>query len=172
MKNFNRLTLRRSQSRRCIITANAIAHQLLTNDTFKNFDKQHDLHVRQETISIWKSPIAEDVLSTPFFPTELAVVITPIKSGKAQSSDKARSSESLQPQMSSKILHSLYNAPNEPHNVVTGHSHCCSLPKPGKLAHELKSYRSIRLLCFSYKLFHWLLLERLEPVFDHHLTDQ
>ena len=86
-KTFNRFTGRNSQPKRCSVTANSIAHQLLLNPKFKEAYKTYILFVKQEYTRLWNAPSVEGSLSA-FFPIkELSSSIKSIKPGKAKSLD-------------------------------------------------------------------------------------
>ena len=52
-KTFNRLTGRKFDSRKCPITANSTAKQLLASGRFREADKQHDLSVKRPCSMMW-----------------------------------------------------------------------------------------------------------------------
>ena len=174
-KTLNRLTGRSSKPKKCPVTANSIAEQLLENGRFKDADKDHNRHIKQETSKLWQAPGVDGHLSSPFSPDEIASAIKHLKSGKAQGPDNLppefllhcgpKCLEWLRLLFSTCLTHQSIPKIWRKASII-------ALPKPNKPLDNPKNYRPISLLCIPFKLLERLLLARLEPIVDPQLPDE
>ena len=87
-QTFNRLIGRFNRLKRCSVSLNTIAHQLLCNGRHKNVDKEATRAVKQEIKQLWSTPTSNSKLSSPFTTHELEIAVNQVKCRKAMSIDK------------------------------------------------------------------------------------
>ena len=174
-KTFNRISGQGPQPKQPLVTANSIAHQLITNGHFKGADKNQARQVKQQCSTLWNSAGADRYLCRPFSLSELQSALKLLKTGKAQGPNnipleflKHCGQKGLDwlCRFYSTCIDSLA-IPSIWHKATV-----IALLKPNKPANEAKSYRPISLLCIPFKLLERLLLARLEPVIDPQLPEQ
>ena len=160
-KTFNSISGRFPQPKRPLVPANSIAHQLLTNGSFKGADKNHTRQVKQQCSTLWNSAGVDGYLCKPFSLSELQSALEPLKTEKAQGPDNIpleflkhcrRKGLDWLCKFYSTCIDSLA-IPS-----IWRKATVIALLKPNKPANEAKSYRPISLLCIPFKLLEHLLL--------------
>ena len=84
-QTFNRPTGHSNGLKKCPVSPNAIAHQLLCNGHHKNVKKEATGAVKQEIRQLWSTPTSNMELSSPFTTHELETANYP---SKVQESNK------------------------------------------------------------------------------------
>ena len=168
-QTFNRLTGRSNKPKKCPVSPNAIAHQLLCNGRYKNADKDVTRAVKREIKQHWVSPTCNTELSVPFSTQELDSAIGHLKCGKAMGPDKIPpeflkySGETFRTWLSK-----FYSACLQRLVIpkIWRKASVVAILKPKKTANDPKSYRPISLLCVPLKVLERMLLTRLKLIID------
>ena len=168
---INNLTGRSQHSpRNCLVSANAIAAELVRNGKYKGVDRESSRLMSQEVPDRWRALIPSPVnLSGNFSFSEFAATLQHVKPGKAPGPDF------ICPEL---IIH----AGTALKSWLCGFLSSClrqlkipkvwrralvvAIPKPKKPVEDPKSYRPISLLCVPYKILKRLIYARTEPIVD------
>ena len=89
-RTVNKLTGTSAPPRKCPISANSIASQLVNNGAFKDKDREFTRLVAEEVSDRWRAHGADLNLSGGFSAEELAAALHQLKPGKAPGPDHIR----------------------------------------------------------------------------------
>ena len=157
-------------ARNCLVSANAIAAQLVRNGKYEGVDRESSPLISQEVSDHWRALIPSPVnLSGDFSSTDFAAALQHVKPGKAPGP------YSICPKL---IIH----AGTALKSWLRGFLSSClrqlkipkvwrralvvAIPKPNKPVKDPKSYHLISLLCVPYKILKRLIYARIEPIVD------
>ena len=169
---MNNLTGRsRHSPRHCLVSANAIASQLVRNGKYEAVDRKSSRLVFQEVSDLWRATTPDAVnISDNFSQRKFSVALQHLKPGKAPGPD------SICPEL---ILHAGAALKSWLRDFLSfclrrlkipkiwRRALAVAIPKPGKPGGgDPKSYRPISLRCVPYKILERLIYARVEPLVD------
>ena len=152
------------------VTPNQVATQLILNGKPPNKERGYASRMQKEMSRITE---LSDEMFLPFTPPELLEALTHAKTGKASGLDGI-SSEMIK-HFGDKVLSWLLALNNNCASTsmipkVWRKAKVVAILKPEKDPKAATSYRPISLLCILYKLYERLILVRITPTVEEHLT--
>ena len=168
---LNNLTGRsRHSPRHCLVSADAIASQLVRNGKYKAVDRKSSRLVSQEVSDLWRATTPDTVnISDNFSQREFAAAFQHLKPGKAPGPD------SICPKF---ILHAGAALKSWSRDFLSSclrrlkiskiwrRALVVAIPKPTKPVGDPKSYRLISLPCVPYKILERLIYAHVEPLIN------
>ena len=154
----------------CVVSANAIASQLIRNGRYEGIDRKSSRLISQEVSDLWRTTATSPVnISESFTYQEFAVVLKHLKPGKAPGPDSICVEQIIHAEAALKswlcgFLSSCLRYLKIP--KVWRRGLVVAIPKPKTPVKDQKSYRSISLLCVSYKILESLIHARVELIVD------
>ena len=142
-------------ARRCPVTADDIASQLLQNGRFPDTDKISACITSREVSSLSRAASVDANLSGDFTAAELSAVINKLKPGKAPGRDNIHPEFVIHQSTTTYAwLCSFFSSCFRKSKLLkTWHrASVIALPKPNKPAEDPKAYRPISLLCVPFKI--------------------
>ena len=168
---FNNFTGRsRHSPRHCPVSADTIASQLVRNGKYEAVDRKSSRIVSQEVSDLWRVTTPDAVnISDNFSQREFTAALQHLKPGKALGPDSICSELILHAGAALKswlrdFLSSCLRRLKIP--KIWRRALVVAIPKPTKPVGDPKSYRSISLLCFPYKILEGLIYARVKPLID------
>ena len=168
---LNNLTGRsRRSSRRCALSANAIAPQLIINGRYEGIDRGSSLLISQEMSVIWRATPKSPVnISQSFTSQEFTAALKHLKPGKAPGPDFicpeliTHAGAALKSWLCGFLSSCLRRL-----KILTvwRRALVVAILKPKKPVENPKSYGPISLLCVPYKILERLIYPRVEPIVD------
>ncbi|KAK3885135.1 hypothetical protein Pcinc_010617 [Petrolisthes cinctipes] len=158
------------QSRIAAVTPNQVAHQLLLNGKPLIKERGHKKKMKMDISHIMQN---SNTNLEPFTEEDLTTAISHLKHGKASGLD------GITPEIVTHLgvnarewLLSLLNkcATSLKIPKIWKRAKVVALLKPGKDSTSPKSYRPISLLCIIYKLYECMILARILPPVEEHLS--
>ena len=170
-KTLNKLNaVNQPQKRMAGVTSNQVANQLLLNGKPLNNERGYLKKMKDEMNQVLQD---SDDIFLPFTMTELKDAMKHLKTGKASGLDGISSELIINfgPRALNWLL-ALYNycATDLQIPKIWRKAKVVALLKPKKDPNAATSYRPISLLCITYKLYERLILTRITPTVEDHLT--
>ena len=161
---------KKPQPRIDAVTPNQVAHQLLMNGKPNNRERGYLKKMKDDMDRIMQE---SDEIFQQFTSEELNAAMKHLKSGKAAGLDGI-TTEMIH-HFGDKVkawLLLLFNNCAATFQIpkIWRRARVVALLKPGKDPSSPKSYRPISLLCILYKLFERLILARIQPIVEQHLS--
>ena len=160
----------RQSPRQCLVSADAIASQLVKNGKYEGVNRRSSRLVLQEMSDLWRAdPLHPANVSGSFSHQKFAAALQHLKPGKAPGP------ESICPEL---IIHAKAGLKSWLRGFLSSCLHhlkiskiwrralVVAVPKPSKPVEDPRSYRPISLLCIPYKILERLIYARVEPLID------